>query len=197
MIISSLPSYENGSGLADLGNCSFLSQSAGVSVIQQNINVPHFSVLIDSGEARYNLSITIGCVADASNNITVYTIFYKDNFLLISADQGKACQMIEIKSHLSYWCILVISKTDEPEKYHSLTGKIPKDTSNIVLTIMAHTSNSSGFCFADNIKMNIFHDLSPWETFFLSCLFASVISLRMNKTNRCYVTVYIILETHR
>ena len=103
MKISPIPDQWQISAFGDLGNCSLLARAGGHSGIEQLIDARSFSVLIGSGQAGYNLSITTGCFNNGSGNITVFNSFYKENFLSIGFQEGKTVLQIETLPNHFHW----------------------------------------------------------------------------------------------
>lgn len=78
------------SHLDNIGDCSLVAENIGSSKSGQMISVDSFSVLIDSGEAGYNLSCVAGCLHDFSNNISVFIIFFRADFFWIDHHRSKS-----------------------------------------------------------------------------------------------------------
>ena len=76
----------------DIGNCSFLARQPGYSTLTQYIKLDSFSVLVNSGQAGYNISAYTGCYNGTSNNVTIYVTFRKDNFSILDRHQGEVFQ---------------------------------------------------------------------------------------------------------
>lgn len=87
--IEATKSHRNLSMFPNLGNCSIIIHETGSSIRNQILLVSNFSVLIDSGQAAFNLTAFVGCLGRKENNLTMTVGFYTDNFIFISISESK------------------------------------------------------------------------------------------------------------
>ncbi|CAF3981239.1 unnamed protein product [Rotaria magnacalcarata] len=124
---------------SDLGNCSFVARPSDGTCLTQYISLILFSVLIDSGQGAYNLSVYAGCFGHGSNQITIIIYFLKDNLLTLRKHQ-------------------VLTIYSSPRQWSNATGNIPVDSRGMQIEIHSLVANSTGWCLVDNIKLNIFYN---------------------------------------
>ncbi len=60
-------------------NCYFLARYEGESSLVQLINLKSYSVLIDSEQAKFNISAYLGCIQRKNANVSIIFTFLSDN----------------------------------------------------------------------------------------------------------------------
>jgi hypothetical protein len=123
----------------------------------QSIHVRSFSVIIDSGQALFNLSAYFSCPFSLTSAY-VQIEFYTET--LISNGTGP----VVISEYISDWharFFLIFTESEANPLFHFKfhTGTIPRNTRVIYISVGANIlfkNVTDRYCLVDNIELNIF-----------------------------------------